>query len=215
MTNLIDNLIITDINYTQRNLQDNFNNCMLSPLYAYFGSINMIAPTSEILNVLPILVGNTKLSIRLIDWFVTNYSKKNNVIYPLYDNQNNVIRYFNVYSDYKSQLDGYRKKMFDPFCRKRRIPFYYTNDKCLITTIGQLNFFKWALSNKVLEYINTNYNIINQDMIESSKNKTKLCTFSEETEDSPSDSTKQRHELSENAMNSIKCIKQKIIVTMN
>ena len=44
-------------------------------------------------------------------------------------------------------------KQFDPFCRRDRIQFNYGKDKYIITTVGQLNFFRWAIENKVLDYI--------------------------------------------------------------
>ena len=32
------------------------------------------------------------------------------------------------------------------------------------TTIGQLNFFKWAIENKILDFIQKNYQLIENDM---------------------------------------------------
>ena len=93
-----------------------------------------------------ILLGESKLSLRLIDWFATNYAKKYNVAYIL-PNQNYVI----VYLSYKNHLKAYSKKMFDPFCRYKRIKF-----QDFETTIGQLNFFEWIISDGVLEYIENN-----------------------------------------------------------
>lgn len=203
---------------TEQIISNSVSSCMLASLYSFFGSQEITNPTEEMTMILPILTGNSKISIRLIDWFVTNYSKKNSVIYPIYNEKKSIIRYFNVYSDYKSQLDGYRKRMFDPFCRKSRIPFYYTADKCLITTVGQLNFFKWILSNGILTYINEHYDIINKDMINSSKNKNKSTdniSISNDNSSVDKSSEKKRHELSENAMKTIKCIKQRIVVVMN
>ena len=125
---------------------------------------NFYKENNNIYVILPIISGCSSLSIRVLDWFVTNYAKKYNVVYQLsYGN------YFNVYLDYKSQLKGYKKKMFDPFCRKRRIPFYYEENKCVITTIGQLNFFKWSIKNEVINYIINNFQKINADMILSNK----------------------------------------------
>ena len=66
-----------------------------------------------------ILNQNTPLSLRLLDWLVTNYAKKYNIIYPLY--RENEVIYFNIYLDYKNQLKAYSKKFFDPFCRQKRI----------------------------------------------------------------------------------------------
>ena len=69
-----------------------------------------------------------------------------------------------VYFDYKLKLKAYSKKRFDPFCRWDRISIPYKNGTSIETTIGQLNFFKWALENKVIEYIEENYETIEKDM---------------------------------------------------
>lgn len=103
--------------------------------------------------ILPIINGESNISMRLIDFFVTNYSKKFRVTYNINENGNNTI--FNVYSSYKSQLKAYNKKYFDPFSRGNRIPFFFPDD-CIITTIGQLNFFKWFISKNVLDYVQKN-----------------------------------------------------------
>jgi hypothetical protein len=105
---------------------------------------------------------NPRLSLRVIDWFVTNFSKKNNVTYDIPFKYNTKHK-FNVYTSYKSQLKSYSKKFFDPFCRRERIDFGNGNSK-MVTTIGQLNFFKWAIDYKILDYINENYEMIDKDM---------------------------------------------------
>lgn len=122
----------------------------------------------NIYRVIPIITSNSKISIRVIDWFVTNYSKKYNTTYKL-DDANPNDRYFNVYIQYKCQLKAYKKKLFDPFCRKQRIAFYYDEKKCIITTLGQLNFFKWAVKYHVLDYVEQNIKKITSDMINSNK----------------------------------------------
>jgi hypothetical protein len=94
-----------------------------------------------------IIKSNSKISIRLIDYFVTKYSKKNKINYKI---DNNI---FNVYHSYKQQLKAYQKKHFDPFARGIRIP-YFINNECIITTIGQLIFFKWFISKKTFCVIN-------------------------------------------------------------
>ena len=114
--------------------------------------------------ILPIITSNSNISIRVIDWFVTNYAKKNNIIYEINDNNDNR-RLFNVYLQYKCQLKSYEKKIFDPFCRKEKIGFYYDEYNCVITTIGQLNFFKWTIEYEVLKYIKNNLKDITEDMI--------------------------------------------------
>ena len=117
--------------------------------------------------------GDKKISLRIIDWFVTNYSKKYNVFYEIYktptgeltfeEDKNELVNQINIFHAYKSQLKSYSKKKFDPFCRKERIMFNCKGYN-LETTIGQLNFFKWAIDNMVLEYILKNYDNIEMDM---------------------------------------------------
>ena len=72
-------------------------------------------------------------------------------------NQNGDKIRFKVYFDYKLKLKAYSKKRFDPFCRWDRIIIPYNNTSSIQTTIGQLNFFKWALENRVIDYIDNNY----------------------------------------------------------
>uniref|UniRef100_A0A6C0IXE4 Uncharacterized protein n=1 Tax=viral metagenome TaxID=1070528 RepID=A0A6C0IXE4_9ZZZZ len=112
------------------------------------------------LNVLDTKKG---LSLRIIDWYVTNYSKKNNCNYIICKNNKKIK--FNVYINYKLQLKGYSKKQFDPFCRRERIKFFYNNSKdFIITTVGQLNFFRWAIENEIIDKIKDNNENIEKDM---------------------------------------------------
>jgi hypothetical protein len=114
--------------------------------------------------IIPIITGKSDISLRLMDWFVTNYSKKTNSIIPLSTDNNNIC-HFNVYLSYRSQLKAYSKQQFDPFRRRDRINFYYDKDKSIETTIGQLNFFRWVIENKILEYIEKNIEAIENDMV--------------------------------------------------
>lgn len=106
---------------------------------------------------------NTEYSLRIIEWFCSNYSKKYNIIYNLEGNKE-----FNVYLSYKSHLVSYQKKQFDPFKRQHKgYEFFdlpYNKDKKIKTTVGQLNFFKWCIKNKILEFIQKNIRIIKDDM---------------------------------------------------
>lgn len=116
---------------------------------------------------------NTKLSIRLIDHFITKFSKNNKIVYKL--EENNISYLFNIYTSYKQQLKLYQKKHFDPFSRGDRIPFFI-GDTCIITTIGQINFFKWFITKKIYDYIINNTSVIENDMNKKYKsiNKTKI-----------------------------------------
>jgi len=123
---------------------------------------------------LKVIAPESKISLRVIDWFVTNYSKKFNIMYEIatingkktiVKNHTGNKRQFIVYLNYKSQLKSYSKKQFDPFCRRERLTYEYSPNNEVTTTVGQLNFFKWALENCVLDYIRDNFTEIERDMI--------------------------------------------------
>lgn len=114
--------------------------------------------------VMPIINGTSKYSLRLIDWFVTNYSKKHNTIITYRSTDNNIV-HLNVYLSYRSQLKAYSKQQFDPFRRRERILFYYERDKSVETTIGQLNFFRWVIQNHIIDYICEHAKEIEKDMV--------------------------------------------------
>ena len=121
-----------------------------------------------------------KISLRIIDWFVTNYSKKYDTTYDiniLNDKRiledGKYLQQFNVFRSYKSQLKSFSKRNFDPFCRRNRIDYTIKDgnkDIKINTTIGQLNFLRWAIDNLVIEYILKYYDIIEDDMNTSIKN---------------------------------------------
>jgi hypothetical protein len=104
----------------------------------------------EIDKVLTYLIGDAPLSLRIIDWFVTKYSRKSFVRYPLNGQE------FLVYLSYKGQLKAYSKQYFDPNCRRERIMFKIPNHEPFMTTIGKLNFFRWALESNIIDYIEAN-----------------------------------------------------------
>jgi hypothetical protein len=94
--------------------------------------------------IVPIIKGTSKISLRLIDWFVTNYAKKHHVSYVIGTQE------FVVYLNYKSQLKAFSKKLFDPFCRRERILFQIGDAEPFETTVGQLNFFRWAFEKDIV-----------------------------------------------------------------
>ncbi len=123
----------------------------------------------ENLNIfLPIILQQTRLSLRSLDWFVTNYCKKYNINYI-----HNDTNYF-PYKAYKAQLKAYSKKYCDPFCRRDRVIFDYQQNQItetkpehnewILTTIGQLNFFKFAISDHIINYAIQNIELIENDM---------------------------------------------------
>lgn len=124
---------------------------------------------TNLCKMLSIINGESKISLRIVDWFVTNYAKMHYTVYELKFNKCNSVNdfetiRFKVYNDYKLKLKSYSKKKFDPFCRWDRISIPYNEEKYMETTIGQLNFFKWAIENKIIDYIENHYNAILTDM---------------------------------------------------
>ena len=122
---------------------------------------------TDMKEILPMLKGTSDLSLRLVDWFVTNYSKRHNTVYIL-DGQE-----FLVYTNYKSQLKAYSKKLFDPFRRRERILFQIPGEEPFLTTVGKLNFFRWAIEKNVLTYLSLHAPTIETDMNKAMKEQNK------------------------------------------
>jgi len=123
---------------------------------------------SDLVELLKIIEGESLMSLRLIDWFVTNYAKFHNISY-IHKGQE-----FFVYIDYKNQLKAYSKKLFDPFCRRERILFQIGSIPAFVTTVGKLNFFRWAIEKGVLDYIQLNLSNIEKEMNQSAKDLQKI-----------------------------------------
>jgi len=117
-----------------------------------------------ILEIKNIVDQNNILSLRILDWFITNYSKKFHII--INDN-------FNVYQSYKLMLKSFSKRYFDPFCRKNKIKFFFPESETdfIETSCGQLCFFKWCFENNILDFVKKNLTIIEDDMKNSLKQK--------------------------------------------
>ena len=190
------------------------NELLLTNLLEFYRKDNNMERLTQIIN------GDSTISLRIIDWFVTNYAKKNFTVYlipaknkcsTVINGEENMIR-FKVFQSYKLELKAYNKVRFDPFSRRERIVIPYTNNTSLQTTIGQLNFFKWAIENQVIEYIENNYDEIEADM--NSRN-----SISKKKGDEPiitdNKTRKKREELSISACKTIKKELVKIVVKFN
>ena len=155
--------------------------------------------------ILSIINGESRISLRLIDWFVTNYSKKYYTVLKIKDRKG-CDRRFKVYIDYKLKLKAYSKKRFDPFCRWDRITIPYRANTCIQTTLGQLNFFKWALEYNIIDFIKINLDGIERDM----NNRNSSAKY--RSNKSSKKTRKKRQELSVSATKSIK--KEDVVITV-
>jgi hypothetical protein len=128
--------------------------------------------------ILQHLQGTSTISLRLIDWFVTNYAKQYNTSYMLNGQE------YLVYTNYKSQLKAYSKKLFDPFCRRERIMFQLNGHEPFLTTVGKLNFFRWAIEKGILDYIKANFSKIEKEMNVSAREFQRIRSETNSTESS-------------------------------
>lgn len=98
---------------------------------------------------LRILQRKAGYSLRLIDWMVTNYCKRQPLTILYGGNP------VNLHNDYERHLAVYNKRYYDPFARREKISVTILDQK-VTTTVGQLNFFKWfierGLDDVVKEY---------------------------------------------------------------
>ena len=184
------------------------NDLLLNKLLDYYNKNDNMDKMLGIIN------GDSRISLRIVDWFATNYAKKHYTVYNITSNitsnitDSDNIKRFKVYVDYKLNLKAYSKRRFDPFCRWERITVPYEKDKFIQTTIGQLNFFKWALENKVVQYIENNYSDIEADMNNRNSTSKRKTNNSQKTR-------KKREELSISATKSIKREEVEIVVEFN
>ena len=200
-------------NYTTQN------DLLMTNLMKFYDEDNNLEKMLKIIN------GESPISLRIIDWFATNYAKKFFTVYEVGMN-----RRFKVYVDYKLKLKAYSKRRFDPFCRWDRITIPYSNGTFIQTTIGQLNFFKWALENGVVAYIESHYGTIEDDMnarnsTSRRNNATHVAQESDEevpdhgnsnsNSNSKNKTRKKREELSISATKSIKKETVEITVSFN
>jgi hypothetical protein len=109
-----------------------------------------------------VVEGPSPISLRMIDWFVTNYCRVNHTIVSW--RVGDVNHYCSVHDDYREQLKAHTKKRFDPFKRTERLIISYGTVK-METTIAQLNFFKWLLEKHILAFIATYYDAIQKEMM--------------------------------------------------
>jgi hypothetical protein len=116
------------------------------------------ASRKDLGEIMELLQGTSIISLRLIDWFVTNYAKRHAIGYILGGQE------YMVYMSYKSQLKAYSKKLFDPFCRRERIMFSLPGTEQFVTTVGKLNFFRWAIEKNVIEYLKKHREVIEAEM---------------------------------------------------
>lgn len=141
----------------------------------------------------PYLLDTSGVSMRLLDWMVTNYAKQKKLVIPFPHTcvpsttqaatqeeeapgcltpQPNACPAVptSVWHSYRNFLRSYSKRNFDPFCRRTRLMVTFDADVdklTYVTTAAKLNFLRWALDTGVLDYCETNISTIEKAMIDS------------------------------------------------
>lgn len=134
--------------------------------------------------LVPIAKQEFSISLRLLDYTMTNWAKKTRIMVQLPTRTGLVP--FNIFSRYKDWLKFYRRRCFDPFRRRERIYFVWTPPppppppppaaeaaggmapppaEELDTTVAQLNFLCWAEKHGILEYVARHKEEIEEDMM--------------------------------------------------
>lgn len=176
------------------------NELLLTNLLEFFKS-----DPARLTKMMNIINGESRISLRIVDWFVTNFAKKYYVWYMMVDPEQR----FKVYMDYKLKLKAYSKRRFDPFCRWERTTIPCDDENFVETTIGQLNFFKWAIEHQILDYIQSHFDEIEEDMNE--RNTTSRLRRTPPQESGLGDDVKTRKKREELSESACKCIKKETI----
>lgn len=126
---------------------------------------------------------STIVSLRLLDWLVTNYVTAQHI--PGENIEERTER-TNLYFSYTRNLNSYTKVWFDPFARKSadkgsvKIRFHTqtcefglddgsnstSSDEFVSTTAGQLNFFRVAIEEGFVNYAFEHHDRIQAHMVE-------------------------------------------------
>ena len=221
---------------------------LLSELLEFYKNKDYLEIVKRIINREFVIQKSKKISIRIVNWFVTNYAKQYFTVYEIPNKMQSSSKIqssdkvqssskmpssekvqssskmpssekvqsedylkterFLVWTRFRSAEEGYSKEMFDPYCRKDRIIIPYDETTKIMTTIGQLNFFKWAILNKVIDYIIEHYDEITNDMFVRLTLKNKSAIHDElngsVSNEAAGKTRKKREELSVSACRSIR-----------
>jgi len=133
-------------------------------------------------------ITNTMMNITINNSNNMKNHAQRNIMGNELDAMRNFDNYILAHDKYKAQLKEYSKLSFDPFCRSTRIcrgsnvsrnsriSLVLPGNVSLSTTVAQMNFFKWAINDHIIEYILDNQTIIDAAMseYENSKNITTM-----------------------------------------
>lgn len=103
--------------------------------------------------LVPVTTGEVDASLRLLDWFVINYSRRR----KLHIDQTN------IYQSYRNWRRFWRQDLFD-ICRRGTRIYFMHGGEMHTTTIAQLNYMYWAHQHGVRAYVDAHKQEIAHDM---------------------------------------------------
>ena len=124
------------------------------------------------------LLSNKNIQPRLIDYYVTQYSKNNPEFFVTTESVND------VYNSYKLLLKGYHKKHFNLF-DKRNLITIKCGSSMLVLPLAKVNVYKWLISNNITNLLEEKYAVVQKKYydfrkvnIDKNKKRGKMETFS-------------------------------------
>ena len=136
-----------------------------------------------------------RLSLRLLDWLVTNYAKNHPIMIQY--KSNTVINTEFMYLAYKNHLKSFSKKIFDAFARRQHVFYtfdhhvykicasdmnsHYDRTDGFITSVAQLNAFRFFISSGVVDYAIQHLEEVEKDMVNSHSKNSKDCSKKQKT----------------------------------
>jgi hypothetical protein len=122
-------------------------------LETFFQSCDLIT----IQKMIDIIKSKHIISLRFIEWFVIRYCS----LYITNIDINNKFtkqKGFNINMSYEAQIKSFTKMYFDPFKRGKKFIFPLNKfNISFVTTLGQLNFFKWLITFDIINYAENNH----------------------------------------------------------
>jgi hypothetical protein len=115
--------------------------CLLNCCITWFNS-----DESRTTQLHDILSKRSGVSLRLVDWLVTNASKTSTIV--VYNKGIPV----DAFVDYRRRLSSHTKRNFDAFARRKRITLTFFGNIRRQSSLAQLNFFKYIIDRNLFEY---------------------------------------------------------------
>ena len=98
--------------------------------------------------LVPLIEQTSPVSLRALDWCVTNWSKSRNVVC----HSQNAGQETNIHHSYRDMLSHWKRRLFDPFRRRSRVDVM-VDGKTYETTLGQANFALWIFQSGTYAYV--------------------------------------------------------------